>query len=297
MELRVLRYFVAAAEAGSITRGAELVRVSQPAVSRQLAALERELGAPLFERGHGALTLTHAGRRFLDVARDLVRREEAAKAAIALDDAARLQLTVVAQATTISRTLAPFTAAHGARHPMIDAVDSAPAQVYDTVRRIGADLAISTVAPPADWASRALSEVGITAHVPAGHPLHGRDGIEVAELAAFPLVLMSRGHMARIVFDEAVASCGARVEGFVEMRSSRLAQALAASGRGAAVLTEGPDYGLHVLRILLDGRQVRMRMYAAWDPTHYAAPAIERWVDDFAAWLPSIPDIARVDEA
>lgn len=296
MELRVLRYFLAVAEEGTITAGSARVRISQPAVSRQLAALERELGTPLFERGHGALTLTHAGRRFLEVARDLVRREETARAVVGRAHDAELRLTVVAQATTIVRTLAPFTAAHGGRRPMIDALESTPARVYNTVLAAGADLGISTIAPPAGWASRRLSEVGIAAHVPPGHPLFDRDSVEVRELVRHPLVLMDRSHMARLVFDTAVAACGVEVPHPVEMRSSSLAQALAASGRGVAVLTDAAAYGLHPVRIMLDGAQVRMRMHAGWDRSHYAAAAIERWVDDFAAWLPTIPDIARVSD-
>lgn len=294
MELRVVRYFLAVAEEGSITAGSARVRISQPAVSRQLGALERELGTPLFERGHGALTLTHAGRRFLEVARDLVRREEAARSVVGRDRDAELRLTVVAQATTIARTIAPFTAERGRDRPMIDAIQSTPAGVYEAVIATGADLGISTIAPPAGWASRRLSEVGIAAHVPREHPLFGADTVEVRDLVRHPLVLMDSSHQARLVFDAAVAACGAELSPLVEMRSSSLAQALAASGRGAAVLTDEPAYGLHPVRVMLDGSQVRMRMHAGWDRSHYAADAIERWVDGFAEWLPSVPDIAPV---
>ena len=295
MELRVVRYFLAVAEAGSITGGSERVRISQPAGSRQLAALEKELGARLFERGHGALTLTHAGRRFQAAAQDLLHREEMARASVSRDRLTDLSLTVVAQATTIVRTLAPFTAAHGRGLPRLDAVESFPSRVYDVVRLTGADLGISTLAPPADWASRRLSSVGIAAHVPPGHPLCGRDSVEVGELVRHPLVLMDRNHMARLVFDDAVAACGAEASHVIEMRSPSLAQGLAASGRGAAVLTDEAAFGLRPVRLMLEGSQVRMRMHAGWDPTHYAADAIEAWVDAFAGWLPSIPDIARLD--
>lgn len=65
MELRHLRYFATIAEQESFTRAAERLRVSQPALSRQMRDLEDELGRRLFEREPDGVRLTPAGRRFL----------------------------------------------------------------------------------------------------------------------------------------------------------------------------------------------------------------------------------------
>ncbi len=62
MELRVLRYFLAVAEEGNITWAAQLLRISQPTLSRQLKQLEGELGVTLFERGSHTITLTEEGQ-------------------------------------------------------------------------------------------------------------------------------------------------------------------------------------------------------------------------------------------
>jgi LysR family nitrogen assimilation transcriptional regulator len=62
MESRQLRYFSEIAEAGSFTAASARLRVAQPALSRQIAALEKELGAALFSREPGGVTLTEAGR-------------------------------------------------------------------------------------------------------------------------------------------------------------------------------------------------------------------------------------------
>ncbi|WP_143673908.1 LysR family transcriptional regulator, partial [Streptomyces sp. or20] len=72
MELRVLRYFLTIVETGSVTKAAEVVRVAQPSLSRQLRGLEGDLGMKLFDRGGKQMVLTAAGRRFLPLARDLV---------------------------------------------------------------------------------------------------------------------------------------------------------------------------------------------------------------------------------
>lgn len=60
MELRILRYFLAVVREENISKASETLHISQPALSRQLAQLEQELGATLFVRGR-RLTLTDAG--------------------------------------------------------------------------------------------------------------------------------------------------------------------------------------------------------------------------------------------
>jgi DNA-binding transcriptional LysR family regulator len=72
MELHQLRYFVAAAEVGTISHAARREHVTQPAMSRQIARLERQLGTPLFVRGRQRLQLTEAGRFLLPRARQLL---------------------------------------------------------------------------------------------------------------------------------------------------------------------------------------------------------------------------------
>jgi LysR family hca operon transcriptional activator len=79
MELRHLRYFVAVAEEGSLTTAAERrLHTAQPSLSRQIRDLEREVGVPLLERGARGITLTAAGRVFLDNARLALLQVEAA---------------------------------------------------------------------------------------------------------------------------------------------------------------------------------------------------------------------------
>ena len=79
MELRHLRYFVAVADAGSLTVAAkQILRTSQPSLSRQIQDLEDEVGAKLLTRGARGIELTPAGRAFLDHARSVLSQVEAA---------------------------------------------------------------------------------------------------------------------------------------------------------------------------------------------------------------------------
>ena len=77
MELYQLRGFVTVAELGHLTRAAERLHVSQPALSAQIRSLEETLGVTLFERGSSGMALTAAGRHLLTPAREIVARAAA----------------------------------------------------------------------------------------------------------------------------------------------------------------------------------------------------------------------------
>jgi DNA-binding transcriptional LysR family regulator len=76
MELRQLRYFVAVAETGNISRAAQKIFLTQPALSRQIKALEEELGQCLLERQAHSVRLTPAGQTLLPEARELLRQAD-----------------------------------------------------------------------------------------------------------------------------------------------------------------------------------------------------------------------------
>lgn len=115
---RDLRYFVAVAEELHFTRAAERLYVSQPALSKQIRALERQLGAELFRRDQHGVALTGAGEALLPHARRVLAAWEAGAAAVEAAKAAQRSTLVVGMSTSPGRGgLLPairsrFTAAH-----------------------------------------------------------------------------------------------------------------------------------------------------------------------------------------
>src|SRR5690606_7052482 len=78
MDLRRLRYFIAAAEEENFHRAAARLHIAQPALSKQVALLEEELGCALFERERGRVRLSAVGRLLLEDARRILREVEQA---------------------------------------------------------------------------------------------------------------------------------------------------------------------------------------------------------------------------
>lgn len=287
MELRHLRYFVAVAEAGSITAAAQRVRVAQPSLSRQLRQLEDDVGEALFDRRGRRVRLTPAGEVFLPLARDLVgRAERAASVMKGLAAPDRITLRLVAPETTVADVVAPFIAELPAEAPMVDVREALPARVYGEVLGGAADLGVSSVPPPRELASRLLVHFPVWAYVRRDHPWAGRTSVSIDELASERLLVLGADHGTRRQLDAAASDAGLSFAIVAETNVPPIAQALAAAGRGVAVVSDDARYGLHRLRIRPAGGppELRVPLYGAWDESHYAEPAIGQLLGSFARY-------------
>jgi len=286
MELRHLRYFLAIVDAGSITRAAGAVSVAQPSLSRQLRQLEAELGEHLFDRSQGRAQLTAAGRVLLPLARDLVGRADRAAATMrGLADPERISLRLVAPETTVADVIAPFLATQPVSVPVVDVSEALPSDVYEEVLTGLADVGISSGPPPRQLTSRLLVHFPIWAYVPADHRRARRRVVSVAELARERLIVLGPEHGTRRLLDAAMADAGLSYALAAQTDVPQVAQALAASGRGVAIVSDGARYGLHGMRIrAAGGAELRVPLFAAWDASHYGADVIAGLVDDLTAY-------------
>jgi len=274
MELRHVRYFLAVVDAGSVTAASPLVHVTQPSLSRQLRLFERDLGITLFTRTGGRLVLSAAGRQFVPVARDLAARVDATTEAAATLAAGRLQhIRIAAPGTTFTDVLAPFLATLHPDDPMPAVSEQRPQRIYEALQS-GADLAIATELPPAGLAFQPLAVLPIWAYVPPEHDWAARGSITVAELVNETLLLLTGDYSPRRVLDQAVDQARLSYSSVLEFGTPQVAQAVAAAGRGIAVVSDDPRFGLQPLDIIGTRGALNIRLYAAWDGEHHAAAAI-----------------------
>ena len=274
MELRHVRYFLAVVDAGSVTAASQLAHVTQPSLSRQLRLFESDLGITLFTRSGGRLVLSAAGRQFVPVARDLARRAEAAAEAAATLAAGRLQhISIAAPGTTFTDVLAPFLATLLPDDPLPAVSEERPQLVYSALRS-GADLAIATEQPPEGLAFQPLAVLPIWAYVSPIHDWATRGSVTVAELVRERLLLLTQDYSPRRVLDHCVDQARLTYSSMLEFGTPQVAQAVAAAGRGIAVVSDDPRFGLQPLDIIGRRGSLSIKLYAAWDREHHAAAAI-----------------------
>ena len=274
MELRTLRYFVEIAEAGTVSAAAETLHVTQPGLSRQLRQLERELGVLLFDRIQGRLLLSAAGRTLIPRARDLLARADHLVLNAQTLATGRLdRLTLAAPATTLAEVVSPFIATLEPHDPTPSVFASDGYEPEAALRR-GADLVITNGRPGDVLDSAALAVLPVWAYVPGGHRWADMDAADIGALVEETVISLPATFGARQMLDTASLHAGLAPRVGIEASSGPVAQALAAAGRGVAVVTDDPRFGLHALRITVAGKVLSIRLFAGWDPQHPGAPTL-----------------------
>jgi DNA-binding transcriptional LysR family regulator len=277
MELRHLRYFVATAEAGTVSGAAARLHLTQPGLSRQLRQLERDLGVALFGRSGGRLELSATGQALLASARDLLQRAEALRVEAGFHAEGRLgRLTIGAPTVTLTDVVAPFIATLAPSDPTMDVLGADGLDPVETLR-LGADLAIGTFKVKSPYKALALAVLPVWAYVPEGHEWAGRGEVPLPELSGAPLIVLPRAFTARQALDAAVAASGGSVASVIEAANGTVAQALAAAGRGVAVASDDPRFGLAPVGVSVGDRRLSIRLVAVWDSRHAGAVTIEEF--------------------
>ncbi len=197
MELRQLKHFLAVGEAGSITAAAKKLRLTQPALSRQIKALEEELDTPLLERGAHSIQLTAAGEVLLTEARKLVKFSDAMIEKVKLTATGQPLRVGYAPSLAdefLSLAIERFTQFHP--RVRVSLYDWSSAEMRNGLAEGKLDLIVAgpcqTVQEPIRWIP--LREYGWQLVMHATHPLVKKEKISPADLAGQKLLLYDREH-------------------------------------------------------------------------------------------------------
>ncbi|MFF9408295.1 LysR family transcriptional regulator [Streptomyces anandii] len=218
MQFQQLQYFVAVAETRHFTRAADMVHVAQPSLSQQIKALERELGADLFLRARGNITLTAAGEALLPLARRILADADTARHEVQeLVQLRRGRVRLGATPSVCTGLLPDVLRAFHDRYPGIRLLIEEGGS-HDLVRELARGaLDLALVVLPLPSPSPALTTVELLhedlvvvsspeAPAPGGA---GRRTVRVADLEGERLVMFRHGYDLR---ELTVAAC--RAEGF-----------------------------------------------------------------------------------
>lgn len=237
-----LRYFLQVADSGSLTEASAHLHVAASALSRQIAALEAQLGTPLFERHPRGMVLTaageilalHARRSGLDAERALgeiqaLQGLQAGQVRLATSDAFADEL--------VPRLCVEFQQLH--RGIQFSVMSLATASVPDAVRTGAADIGLCfSRAPYQDIAVAYRQSAPVLALMPPGHPLAAGHGVTLAQMGMHPLALPPPETTVRQMIDIACSRQGLQLTPVLISNHARAVLNFVARGGGLTVASE-----------------------------------------------------------
>jgi len=241
--LRQIRYFIAVAEAGSVTAAAAAVNISQSAITEAIKALQAQLGVTLLERRARGVSLTQQGHQFLRHARAVISAVADASLAVTSDPRTaeghlNLGVTHIVAGYFLADPLARFRRIY----------PDVTYRVVEDERRyiehllingeldIGAVI-LSNLSEPAAFEQRLLAQSRHRLWLPPSHPLAAQDRISLAEIAAEPLIVLTVDEYRR-VSDQIWRAASLTPNIHMSTASVEAIRSLVATGAGIALLPD-----------------------------------------------------------
>jgi len=240
MNVRQLQYFLQIAELRSFTRAANVLHIAQPALSRQVRALEEELGTTLFHRFERGVTLTEAGlllrERAATILRDLERlREDIA----AHGDEPRGEVSLGMPPSMREMITVPLAGELRARHPQVvmHLLEGISMFLNEQVRLGKIDCAVvSDLEPLTQVESEPLLSEQLYLLAPPGAGLRTDQPITLEAVSEQTLILTSRPNSLRLIVENALAAAQLPMRIAIDGNSTAAMVDLVAQGIGCSVL-------------------------------------------------------------
>jgi DNA-binding transcriptional LysR family regulator len=276
MDLRHARTFVTVAELGTVSKAALRLRIAQPALSRQISALEQELGLKLFDRVGRGLVLTGEGEQLLSDCRGLLNY------AAALGERAQLLrhgdigvLKVAAGPQFIDGVISNFLHQYTERFPNVQ-VKLIEAIGWSDIRgllergeiHLGQNLAHAVQVGDRRFASQLLEPVDQLAACHPKLPLGKGLAIEIDRLAPHPLLMLDTSYIFRRTFDAACRLAGLEPNIVFESRTPHSLLAMAEGGHGVAIIPStlrAHRYALRIVSVTYQRKPLREPLAVFWD--------------------------------
>ena len=271
MQLVQLEAFITVARMGSFTQAADTLHLTQPAVTRQIAALELELQTRLFDRLGRSIQLTAAGEALIEYARRMLQLESDAKQAV-LDirtgETGRLR--IGASSTLATYVLPDLLKSFRETRPLVEISmhTGVSSQVIGMLRENAVDIGFVTSETTDElFTSIALGEFETCVVTPSGHLLCEKRAISTEDLAGIPLILMEPGTNLRTYVDRLLNAAGVQEQVSMELDNVEAIKRMIEAGLGISMLPEvsvrhevdaGRLVALHLADVPGASRKIRM---------------------------------------
>jgi DNA-binding transcriptional LysR family regulator len=308
IDLLSLKFFVEVANRLHLSRAAEALHISQPALSRRIQGVEMTLGLRLFDRHGKRLVLTSAGEDLLLRATSLLEQAQqlsARAAAHARGEVGLLRIGATPQ--TIEALFPKVLMAFRAQFPAIETslLEGSSSALISQVLSGASHVAIASpmlVTP--DLELQELFWASLYVILPPDSALDGRTEVTIEQIAAVPLLNLRKGFLTRTLFDRACVETGVRARSVLESDNAHALIELARAGYGTAVvsstaLARASGFAVPVTCM---GMPIRHPVSAVWNrlrPNHQSVAAFVQELvrqfahADFAPHLERHPALAK----
>jgi DNA-binding transcriptional LysR family regulator len=271
MNFKHLQTFVTICECGTVSRAAARLRITQPALSRRIKALQEELGLRLFDNLGRRLSLTSEGNEFLRHGRALLAQAEAVLATgRALGRGRAGVLRIGAAPHTLAAFFPSFVDKYEKRNPgvRVKLFEAGAAELMRMIEHGELHFAVTLALGRDDLARRMIPAVPLLVLTALRSRYGGGGTVEVGTLRGVPLLVMPRGYATRETFDAACRIAG--VDGSVVFESAALntLAAFAEAGHGAAIVPatfRHKGERVRIARLELRRKPVTMPLAILWD--------------------------------
>lgn len=240
MDFKQLTALVTVLEAGSVTRAAELLHVVQPVVTRQIRALEKELGTQLFERTRQGMRPTEAGRTMAERARRALTELDRARAELAPAPGEVTGIVTVGLLESATELLAePLTSAILRDHPGIDlrVLTAYSGHLQQWLDNGDLDLSLLyNLTSTSSLNVTPLVREKLWAVAPPAAGLHADRPVAFSRLATHPIVVPEAGHGLRSLTETAANQAGVDMRISVQTNAMNVQKILVHGGHGWTVL-------------------------------------------------------------
>ncbi|MBY8912049.1 LysR family transcriptional regulator [Bacillus sp. YC2] len=282
MEWEQLEYFQTLAQTEHVTKAAQLLSISQPALSRSIARLENHLGAPLFDRQGRSIKLNKYGNMFLRRVQAMMKEFSDGKEEIqALLQPNQGEVSLGFLHTLGTALVPDVIKTFQQKYPGIDITlrQNHSYWLLDQLKEGELDLCLLASIKPEKsirWVQLWSEELFL--YVPKGHRLASYESITLNEIAEEPFILLKKGYALRITIDELFDQAGIHPNIMFESEEAATAAGFTASGLGISILPDlkGLDQS-NLSKIRISWPTCQRIIGVAWIEGRFLSPVAEKF--------------------
>lgn len=286
MDLGQLRYFNKIVEHRSFTRAAKDCSVSQPALSQQIAKLEKELGQPLFERQGRTIRMTPAGQVLQSHAQKILQLVEDAKQQIT-DDGQSGQISVSATPTIAPYFFPELLNRVTSQFPKADfsLVENNSDSLIQLCLKGDLDVGVLAISPEVKQTANHLSfesllEEELLLAIPAQHPLRNKPRIHLRDLARNNFLMLPADHSLTATLNNFFHRKKFHPESITRVQQLATLQSMIASGYGVSLVPKmaAANVSNKIAHRSLSGEQPRREIALCWNSKRYQSELLSNFL-------------------